>query len=92
MIEMFPNASSVNSALKATLEYSKSVGKIDEWTEWICEQTSQNPENGRLNSAVAMYAFRNKLQHACLAEAARRAVELGAGPAGIDTVAVALEG
>lgn len=92
LVELYPSANSLNSALKATLNHSKSLGQVSEWTEWICEQTKKNPENSRLNTAVALYAFRNGVKDACLAEAARQSLELGGAPAGMDTVAVALAG
>lgn len=88
--EKFPNSSALTASLKATLDYSKSIGDVDGWTNWVCGLTDRYSANGRFNSAVAMYAFRQGVRGECLAEAARRAKQLNAAPEDIDSVITTL--
>lgn len=90
-LDRFPGASGVGGALKATLDQAKASGSVDDWIQWICKVAEKHDDHGRFNSSVAMFAHRNHLKGRCLADAARRALRLGGGAAGLDTVAVALE-
>ena len=87
---IFVYAAEVPATLKATLDYSKSIGDVDGWTNWVCGLTDRYSANGRFNSAVAMYAFRQGVRGECLAEAARRAKQLNAAPEDIDSVITTL--
>lgn len=84
--ERYPDSSALTAALKATLDYEKSSGSVSTWTTWVCGLSDRYSANGRFNSTVAMYAFRNGVRGGCLAEAARRAKTLNAAPAEIDSV------
>lgn len=88
--EKYPNSSSLTAALKATLDYHKSQGTVDAWSTWACGLAERYSANGRFNSAIAMYAFRNGVRGKCLAEAAKRAKSLNAAPAEVDSVIVVL--
>ncbi|MEZ4649297.1 MAG: thioredoxin family protein [Candidatus Eisenbacteria bacterium] len=88
--DKFPNSSALTAALKATLDYAKTTGSVDEWTSWVCGLTNRYSANGRFNSSVAMYAFRQGVRGKCLADAASRAKQLNAAPANVDSVITVL--
>ncbi|MEZ4653340.1 MAG: thioredoxin fold domain-containing protein [Candidatus Eisenbacteria bacterium] len=92
IVEQFPQASGLTGALKSTLDQARATGQVAAWTEWVCGLARKRESDGHYNSTIAMFAYRNKLTAPCLAEAARRAARSGDGAAGIDTVAVHLEG
>jgi hypothetical protein len=92
LAEKFPSSTSVGGALKETYDQAKDAGQVDQWIDWACGLSREHPDQGQFNSTLAMFAYRQKLVADCLAEAARNAKRVGAGPAGIDTVAVILEG
>lgn len=92
MAEKFPTSSGIGGALKATLDHARAQGSTDEWVKWACGVASSSPTEARLQSAVAMFAFRNGLRGQCLAESARRAKQLGLEPANMDSVATVLAG
>ncbi len=92
LIEQYAGSPAVSSGVKATYEYARSRGKLQDWIEWICGVIAENPGAGRLNYYTARIAHRGGLTHPCLAQAARTAHALGVGPANLDSIAVILEG
>lgn len=91
ILEHYPESSGVTSALKATIEYAKMTGTLDEWITWVCQFTEAHPKARSLNMYTARFAHREGLRRACLAKAARNAMAVGRVPAGFDTVATQLE-
>jgi hypothetical protein len=92
LVERLPHSTSVTSGVIETHKFAQAHRRLDDWVDWICEITDQNPTAGRLNYYVARYAHRSGLRHPCLARAARAAHALGVGPANLDSIAVILEG
>ncbi len=90
LVERFPSSSSINAALKGTLDHAKSNNSVGEWRTWVCEMAETHKDDGRFNNAVAMYAFRNQVKGKCLADAGRRAQSLGAAAANMDSVVTVL--
>jgi hypothetical protein len=93
ILDRFPNSTAVSGAINETYRAAISIGKRDEWTEWICAKLDEHPDNARLQFSAAMAARRSHLRGSCWAEAARRAKALGKGnPADLDSLAVVFEG
>ncbi|MEZ4650246.1 MAG: thioredoxin family protein [Candidatus Eisenbacteria bacterium] len=91
-VEELPDASSVAQGLKATFEYAKAAGTLEEWKTWVCGVLAEHPDSGRFAYSVAIWGNRGQLRGQCLADAARTAHRLEIGPAWMDSLADVFEG
>ncbi|MBD3161626.1 MAG: thioredoxin fold domain-containing protein [Candidatus Eisenbacteria bacterium] len=92
ILDRYPDSSSTSGAVASSFRAAQTLGRVDEWEEWICEKVETQPANARLHYSVAMTGRRYRLRGDCYADAAIRARELGRGGAFLDTLAVELRG
>jgi len=93
LLKTYPGSIGVTGAIRSTLDFARSQGALDQWIEFVCSLTDENPTASRLNYYVAKFSHDYGLRGECLGRAARNAKASGMpGADKMDSIAVILEG